>query len=180
MEVKTENPVAYVANSKPAEDALIEQAMGILKKRMVKHDVAFFSPDDAAQYLILKLAQQQHETFGVLMLNTQNQLIEDFAHFNGDVCHCATSPREIVRRALMVNATAMVLYHNHPSGNLTPSNPDLLLTDTIKQAASLFDIDVLDHILVAHEQYYSFATHGDMDRSDANKLVNLLQNVLGK
>jgi len=113
-------------------------------------------------YLRLKLAPKDHEVFAVMFLDAQNRVIECEEMFRGTLTSTSVYPREVVKAALMHNAAAVVLSHNHPSGSTTPSRADELLTHTMKQALALVDVRVLDHIIVAVGGTLSMAETGLM------------------
>ncbi|MBO9561296.1 MAG: DNA repair protein RadC [Niastella sp.] len=117
---------------------------------------------DVAAYLRTLLRDQPAEVFAVLYLSQSNRI--RFFHIlsQGGITGTVADPRLIVKKALDVNALHLILCHNHPSGNLQPSQADQLLTHKIKDAARLFDISVLDHIIVSEEGYYSFADEGNL------------------
>lgn len=107
------------------------------------------SPAAVRDFLRLRYASLPHEVFVVLLLDTQNRLIEACEPFRGTLAQTAVYPREIARLALQKNAAAVVLAHNHPSGIAEPSDADLRLTRELKAALALLDIRVLDHFIVA-------------------------------
>ncbi|EJF6881177.1 hypothetical protein M8213_003771 [Escherichia coli] len=96
----------------------------------------------------------------VLYLNNQNQLIAGETLFTGTINRTEVHPREVIKRALYHNAAAVVLAHNHPSGEVTPSKADRLITERLVQALGLVDIRVPDHLIVGGNQVFSFAEHG--------------------
>ena len=98
--------------------------------------------------------------FAVLMLDSQNRLIEYLELFRGSVSQTSVYPREVVKECLARNAAALVLVHNHPSGVAEPSRADEHLTQTLKSALSLVDVRVLDHMIVAGDQVLSMAECG--------------------
>ncbi len=106
-------------------------------------------PVTVKDYLRLQLAGLTYETFTVLLLDTQNRLIEDTELFRGTINQTSVYPREIVKLALERNAASVVFAHNHPSGVAEPSSADESLTRTLKSALALVDIRVLDHFIVA-------------------------------
>lgn len=106
-------------------------------------------PVTVKDYLRLQLAGLPHETFTVLLLDSQNRLIEAVEVFRGTINQTSVYPREIVKLALERNASGVVFAHNHPSGVAEPSSPDESLTRTLKSALALVDIRVLDHFIVA-------------------------------
>ncbi|MBO9377245.1 DNA repair protein RadC [Sphingomonas histidinilytica] len=118
--------------------------------------------DDRAvlDYLVARMAHQPAEQARVLYLNTKNELLRDEIVARGSVNRVDISPREIIRRALDISATGLLLAHNHPSGDPTPSASDVALTRDLFQAARLFEIALLDHIIVARQGYYSFRAEG--------------------
>ncbi|HAX7809942.1 TPA: DUF932 domain-containing protein [Escherichia coli] len=93
-------------------------------------------------------------------LNNQNQLIAGETLFTGTINRTEVHPREVIKRALYHNAAAVVLAHNHPSGEVTPSKADRLITERLVQALGLVDIRVPDHLIVGGSQVFSFAEHG--------------------
>jgi DNA repair protein RadC len=96
----------------------------------------------------------------VVFLNRSNKINHFEIISQGGITGTVADPRIILRKALEENAVSIILCHNHPSGNLKPSRADEDLTSKIKEAASYFDIRVLDHIIVSEEGYYSFADEG--------------------
>ncbi len=103
-----------------------------------------------------------HEEFWVLFLNRANEEIKKSQIGVGGFTATMVDVRVILKQALECNATALILAHNHPSGNLTPSTADRELTQSIKEAADLMNISVLDHLIVSNHGYYSFADHGEL------------------
>lgn len=111
-------------------------------------------------YLRTVLQDHTHEVFVVLYLNQNNNIIHYETVSEGGITGTVADPRIILRKALEKNAVGIILSHNHPSGNLSPSRADEYLTKKIKEAAGFFDIKVIDHIIVSDEGYYSFADEG--------------------
>jgi DNA repair protein RadC len=118
------------------------------------------SPAAVREYLRITLAQRDHEVFMVLFLDAQNQVIEPEEMFRGTLTQTSVYPREVVKRGLALNAAAVILAHNHPSGVAEPSRADELLTQSLRQALALVDIRVLDHIVIAGSNAVSFAERG--------------------
>ena len=118
------------------------------------------SSTDLAQYLRISIKDYSYEVFGVVFLNKANKINHFEIISRGGITGTVADPRIILRKALEEDATSIVLYHNHPSGNLKPSRADEDLTHKIKEAAKYFDIVVMDHIIVSEEGYYSFADEG--------------------
>ncbi len=125
--------------------------------------VAFTSTRAAREWLILNMAGLEREEFRVLYLNNQNQLIAGETLFTGTINRTEVHPREVIKRALYHNAAAVVLAHNHPSGEVTPSKADRLITERLVQALGLVDIRVPDHLIVGGSQVFSFAAQSQFD-----------------
>lgn len=130
------------------------QATASLVKTNIK------SSNDIAEYLKATLKDYAYEIFAVVFLNRANKINHFEIISKGGITGTVADPRRILKTALEQDATAIVLCHNHPSGNLKPSKADEELTAKIKEAAKYFDIKVMDHIIVSEEGYYSFADEG--------------------
>ena len=130
------------------------QAAASLEKPQIR------SSRDIAQYLQANLKDYNYEVFAVVFLNRANKINHFEIISRGGITGTVADPRLILKKALEEDATSLVLSHNHPSGNLKPSQADEELTRKIKGAASYFDIKVIDHIIVSDEGYYSFADEG--------------------
>ena len=113
-----------------------------------------------ASYLRALLQDMRTEVFGVVFLNRANKINHFEIISQGGITGTVADPRIILKRALEEDAVNLILSHNHPSGNLKPSKADEELTSKIREAASYFDIKVLDHIIVSEEGYFSFADNG--------------------
>ena len=101
-----------------------------------------------------------YKQFKVLYLNRGNKVIAIYELSTGGLTGTVADPRLVYVTALKLNATAIILSHNHPSGNLNPSNADKMLTEKIKAAGKMLDIHVSDHIILTSEAYFSFADEG--------------------
>ncbi len=120
------------------------------------------SPGAVEDYLRLMIGSRPHEVFVCLFLDAQHRLlqIEESAH--GSLTHIAVYPREIVRRALSLNAAALIVAHNHPSGIIRPSAADKQLTHVLRDALALVDVRLMDHFVVGANDIFSFAQAGWM------------------
>ena len=118
------------------------------------------SSNDIAEYLKATLKDYAYEIFAVVFLNRANKINHFEIISKGGITGTVADPRIILKKALEQDATAIVLCHNHPSGNLKPSRADEDLTLKIKEAAKYFDIRIMDHIIVSEDGYYSFADEG--------------------
>jgi DNA repair protein RadC len=139
--------------------AVLELARRALAQALQARPV-FESPTQVKDYLRLKLAALPHEVFAVLFLDAQHRLLAMEELFRGTLTQTSVYPREVVKRALAINAAAVMLAHNHPSGVAEPSKADEYLTRTLQSALGLVDVRVLDHFVVAREQVVSFAERG--------------------
>ncbi|HNO86763.1 MAG TPA: DNA repair protein RadC, partial [Rhodocyclaceae bacterium] len=128
--------------------AVLELARRALGEEMASRDV-LDSPRAVRDWLRLKLAGLPHEVFMVLLLDAQNRVIASEELFRGTLAQTSVYPREVVKLALLRNAAAVILAHNHPSGVGEPSHADQLLTRSLTQALALIDVRVLDHFIVA-------------------------------
>lgn len=124
-------------------------------------DVKVEGANDAVQFCELRMASAEREEFMVMYLNSQHGLIKDIVEFKGTINSAAVYPREIAKRCLELNAAAVILCHNHPSGETSPSDADIHITEQIAKALALFDINVLDHIIVG-SRGFSLAQSGKM------------------
>jgi DNA repair protein RadC len=115
---------------------------------------------DVANYLKAQLQFKSHEVFIAIFLNQANKILHNEMLSEGGITGTVVDPRILLRKALEHNAVSIILCHNHPSGNLNPSQADKQLTNKIKDAAKLLDITVADHIIVSSEGYFSFADEG--------------------
>ena len=142
------------------EARTIARALRVMEKSLVVRDVVFDSPVLVRQYLSLRLFNLEAEVFMVLLLDAQNRLIEARELFRGTVSQTVVYPREVVKAALLANASAVIFAHNHPSGVPDPSQADKMLTDALRSALTTVDVRVLDHIIVAGPKTTSFAERG--------------------
>ncbi len=138
----------------------IKRALTLLDRHLRETGVAFTSTQAARDWLKLKMAGLEREEVMVLYLNQQNHLIAHETLFAGSISSTEVHPREVVKRALYFNAAAVLFAHNHPSGDITPSQADKTITQRLVQALQLVDIRVPDHLIVGGRQIYSFAEHG--------------------
>lgn len=122
--------------------------------------VKITSSNSVFELLQPKLGELQHEEFWILYLNNANKIIEEFPVSKGGITGTLVDVRITLRKALEVGAVSIILAHNHPSGNLNPSEADKQLTAKLKAAAAGLDIKVLDHLIVTEKSYFSFADEG--------------------
>lgn len=158
QEMVCENEAQYVPA--PIISAAKELFVRALEEDISIHSISFNSPNVVKDYLRLVLGGRQQEVFMVLFLDAQHRLIASEEMFHGTLTQTSVYPREVVKRALIHNAAAVMLSHNHPSGMSEPSNSDRMLTDALKQALGLVDVRVLDHIVIGEQEALSFAERG--------------------
>lgn len=138
----------------------VKRALTLLDRHLRETGVAFTSTQAARDWLKLKMAGLEREEFIVLYLNQQNQLIAHETLFTGTINSTEIHPREVVKRALYFNAATVIIAHNHPSGDPTPSQADKTITLRLMQALALVDIHLLDHLIVGGIEIVSFAERG--------------------
>jgi DNA repair protein RadC len=139
--------------------AVLEMARRALQEELRRGN-ALNSPQAVRHYLQLLLAGRQQEVFVVLFLDSQHRVIAFEELFQGTLGQASVYPREVVKRALIHNAAAVIFAHNHPSGVAEPSTADERLTNALKQALALVDVRVLDHFVVVMGKTVSFAEQG--------------------
>ncbi|WP_315532781.1 DNA repair protein RadC [Delftia acidovorans] len=141
--------------------AVLELARRAMAEQL-RERPALTSPEAVARYLQLHLAARQHEVFAVLFLDGQHRLIALEEMFRGTLTRTSVYPREVVLRALHHHAGAVILAHNHPSGQVQASAADKAVTQSLQAALGLVDIQVLDHVIVAPGASLSMASEGLM------------------
>lgn len=140
-------------------DEVLGAARRLLRGRL-RRGASLSSPQTVRDYLRVRLGTLEYEVFAVVFVDALNRVIAYRELFRGTVTQTSVYPREVVKEALALNATAMILAHNHPSGSAEPSRADELLTRTLKTALALVDVRVLDHMVVAGDDIVSFAERG--------------------
>ena len=140
------------------------QAVQELSLRLQQEQLEFgerlSSSTQVGQYLHDRIGHYQREVFGALLLDKQHRLIEFAELFFGTIDSAAVHPRELVKKGLSCNAAAVILAHNHPSGAAEPSTADRMLTKRLVETLKLVDIRVIDHLVIGHGQWVSFADRG--------------------
>ncbi|KVU61902.1 RadC family protein [Burkholderia ubonensis] len=139
--------------------AVAELARRALAEKAGEH-LLIDSPGAVEDYLRLVIGTRPYEVFMTLYLDARNRLVDNEESARGSLTRMAVYPREIVRRALSVNAAALVVAHNHPSGAVQPSAEDRRLTRVLRDALALFDVRLLDHVVVGATETFSFARAG--------------------
>jgi len=159
-----------------AEDIMAIKGLGIAKTAQLKAaieigkrvrrqnaaPVAFDSADAVAAYCSPKFESKRHEQFMALMLDGQNDLLSERIISEGIPTQSVVYTRKVMEEALRLSASAIVVVHNHPSGEAFPSEQDVETTRKLKQAADVLEILLQDHIILGRESYYSFVEHGNV------------------
>lgn len=146
----------YEVHGRLSTDDVLEAASEILLEKCRRLGV-MNTPEMVKQFLQARLGSLDHERFEVLWLDTQHGLIAIETLAVGTIDRASVFPREVVKSALLHNASAAVLVHNHPSGHTEPSCSDRTLTERLKQSLGLIDVRVLDHMVVSAGGCLSFA-----------------------
>ena len=144
-----------------SSEEVLQQARRVLSQR-VRRGATMSSPEAVKDYLRVQLGVLEHEVFCVIFLDAQHRIVARKEMFRGTVTQTSVYPREVVKEALAVNAAAVILAHNHPSGVAEPSRADEFLTQSLRQALALVDVRVLDHLVVAGADVTSFVELGLM------------------
>jgi len=160
----TTKELARLPGIGPAKAAQLAASLELARRALaspMKAKDALASPEAVRDWLRLSLANLPHEVFIALWLDAQNRLIASEELFRGTLTQTSVYPREVVKRALLHNAGAVILAHNHPSGLAEPSRADEVLTSSLKQALAMIDVKLLDHFIVAgNSRPLSFAERG--------------------
>jgi len=141
----------------------IVSAMELGRRRKVlvsKNKMKITSSSDAFEYIHPNLSDLTHEEFWIIILNRANHIIQKKQVSIGGISGTVADPKIIFKKALEANGSSIILIHNHPSGNLKPSQADISLTKKMKSAGDFMEIPVLDHIIVGDNTYFSFADDG--------------------
>ena len=145
---------------RPATNEEVMRVARDILSRKVRRGASMTSPNLVRDFLSIKLGGLEHELFCVLLLDKRHRLIEYVELFRGTIDGASVHPREVVKLALAKNAAALVFAHPHPSGIAEPSQADEFITNRLKEALSLVDIRVLDHLIVAGGSIVSMAERG--------------------
>jgi DNA repair protein RadC len=155
--------VRGVGDAVVLELKIVEAASHRLARARVMQKPVISSWDAVLDYCHTTMAHLELEQFRVLYLDRKNVLIADEEQARGTVDHVPVYPREVVKRALELNASALILVHNHPSGDPTPSDADIAMTEKIRHAASVMGISLHDHLIIGKSRELSFRTMGYLD-----------------
>jgi DNA repair protein RadC len=154
------------------EDAIITRALQILECRLHSGDM-LNQPASVKAFLRLQSGNLAHEVFGVIFLDNANRLIAYEPMFRGTLTHTAVHPREIVKRALALDAASVVLHHNHPSGCCQPSEADIAVTAEVGAALSMVEVTLLDHIITSNADALSMLDEGMLKKTVESATLEL-------
>jgi DNA repair protein RadC len=150
----------------PAKACEIKAAFEIGRRLLARQEgqlVQFRSSQHVANYYMPLLSGKKREQFQVILLDRKNRVMRDVMISQGSLTASVVHPREVFNPAIRDSAAAVIFVHNHPSGDPHPSEEDRVLTDRLVKAGQLLGIQVLDHIIVGHDTYMSFADEGLLD-----------------
>jgi DNA repair protein RadC len=158
------NPSKKIVNAKEAqiaqENAQIDYVMAVLQRRVLEEAYSATSPHAVKSFLMVRASKMEREIFSVLYLDVKHRILKVEDMSLGTLTHCSVYPREIVKAVLRENAAGVIITHNHPSGDVKPSESDVLLTERLKKVLEMIDVPIVDHLIVAGADAYSFAEHG--------------------
>ena len=166
---KVTKPLAYLSEASeaelsqwftPTQITRLKSAFELSKRRAVSLPTQIRAPADAATYLMANYQDKMQEHFIVLCLNTKNRIISTVELYKGALNTSVVRTGEVFREAIKVNASAIIIAHNHPSGNLNPSSHDVSLTNSLREFGKLIDLPLLDHLIFTDNGYFSFAEQG--------------------
>ena len=127
--------------------------------------ITILNPRDCVS-LLSKYGRMKQEHFGVIFLNSQKEVIQTKCFFVGSDNRCSIYPKIVFWKACKLEASAMILFHNHPSGNTSPSDYDIKMTKEFEKGGNLLGIQILDHIIISKYNYYSFLEHDQMNKEE--------------
>lgn len=136
---------------------VVKEAQAILKAKLKKTGLFFSEPGIVKDFLFMKYCQRKTENVGLMHLTSQNQLIKEQIIFRGSVNICQVYTREIAASILKNNSAAIIMFHNHPSGDHRPSDEDKLITDKVIKLCDLLGVRFHDHVIIGHRRCCCFS-----------------------
>lgn len=140
--------------------AAIELGKRLNEKITCINQIKVYSSDSIYEYYKDKLNDKKQEHFYCVYLDTKNHIIKDKLLFIGTINESLIHPREIFKEAYLLSASSVICVHNHPSGNVNPSNNDIIMTKQLQEVGKILGIKVLDHIIIGKDVYFSFNDNG--------------------
>ncbi len=159
----TETEFCLVHGMGAAKYAQLHASLEMSKRflyEQIEQNSALESPSATKAFLQTQLKRRPYEVFCMLFLDNQHRVLKFEELFQGTIDSATVHPREVIRKTIQYNAAAVIFAHNHPSGQIEPSQADINLTNQLKSALKLIEVRVLDHIIVAKHQTTSFAERG--------------------
>ena len=157
---------------------LVQEVAREFLKEQIADGPVYQSSREIFDYLYHSMRDLKKEVFKVLYLNARHQIIETADLFQGTVSGSFISPREIMEGALQKHAAALIFVHNHPSGNIEPSQSDRQITRELVYAGSIMQINVVDHIIIGNNTYFSFANEGLIKEYETDFLGLRIRNAV--
>ena len=160
---ETASDLARIRGMTPARAAMVAAGVELGRRTLTRPGAdrsRLGTPRDVAAYLLPRYGASPVERFGIVSLSTKHRVLRTEIVSTGTLDTSLVHPREVFRMAAMHRAAAIVIFHNHPSGDPTPSVDDVALTERLQQAGSLMGIEVLDHVILADTRYFSFKETG--------------------
>lgn len=154
-----------IGDVKAVQLTCLSELAARMSKATAGERLCFDAPETIADYYMEELRHEEQEQLVVLFLDTKNRLLREKMMFKGTVNASLASPREIFLEALKVHAVNLVLVHNHPSGDPTPSREDLRITERVRRAGELLEIHLLDHIIIGDNRYSSLREKGILPKA---------------
>ena len=151
--------VMVLSLNEAEKDSLLRLAMKVVGQQY-KRGKAFTHPKDVSEFLCLRFAKEKNEIFGAMFLDTRHRMLGIKNLFYGTIDGASVHPRVVVQHTLEYNARALVLFHNHPSGDPEPSADDRRITTRLREALHLIDVRLLDHVIVGGTDAVSMAERG--------------------
>jgi DNA repair protein RadC len=156
-----EKPGTYEVIAPVTEEEILDMAGKLAKKKLAKGRL-INNPSLAFSHIRTLIQNYEYEVFCALFLDTRNRVIRFEELFKGTLDAASVYPREVVKRALELNAAAVIFAHNHPSGDPEPSQSDIRITQRLREALALIDIRTLDHVVVGVDGCVSLAERGQI------------------
>jgi len=142
--------------------AIVELSKRLNQNILTLNEVIFNSPEIIFEYFKSLLETEMQECFFCIYLDSKKKIITNKLLFKGTLDRSLVHPREIFKEACMVSASSIICVHNHPTGNVKPSNEDIFLTNALKEIGQIMGITLNDHIIIGKDSYYSFFENGEL------------------
>lgn len=154
-----DKPGHYILERPVSAEEILAMARKLVNRRCARGR-QLTKPKDSEDFLMLKLSHLEHEVFAAIFLDNRHRILSYEEMFRGTIDGASVHPREVVKRAIQLNAAAVIFAHNHPSGVAEPSRADEAITKRLTDALKLVDVRVLDHLVIAGSNVVSFAERG--------------------